>query len=108
MSLAPTTVYFAPYGDGSIVGRFDLVETGNLFEYSTNPDPVMAPLAHGGKSYYVEFPHMVWVTTPSPLDSGFRMAKVSKTVVHMIVDEDENGWVVDKWKIRNHVMYDNS
>lgn len=108
MAFAPTTVYCFPYGDGSIVGRFDESSAGgHLFEYSTNPNPVMAPPAHGGAP--VEFPHMIWVTTPSPLDSGFRMAKVSKTVVHMIVDEaDDGSWVVEKWKIRNHVVYDNS
>jgi len=28
-----------------------------------------------------------------------------KTVVHIVVDEDENGFVIKKWSIKNHSVY---
>ena len=39
MAFADTSVY-KDVGDGSILGRFNEVDTGNLFEYSVNNDNV--------------------------------------------------------------------
>jgi hypothetical protein len=96
MAFADTSVY-KDVGDGSILGRFNEVDTGNLFEYSVNNDNV--DFAEG-------FPHKVWVTTPhAGIDSGFRYAKVLKTRIYIAVDEDENGPVVEKWFIKRHHRY---
>lgn len=104
MAFADRSVY-KDVGDGSILGGFYEKEYGNFFEFSSNPEITLAPPAHGGKN--MNFPHRVWVTTPTPgIDSGWRYAKVGKTVVHIITDEDENGWaVVEKWDIKGHRLY---
>lgn len=37
---------------------------------------------------------------------GVRFAKVLKTVVHVCVDEDENGlFLFEVWAIKNHIKY---
>jgi hypothetical protein len=97
MAFAPTTTYF-DLGDGSILGRFDEKDCGNLFEFSRNDDDFMQ-----------EYPHKVWVTTPREgIDSGFRYAKVLKTVAYLVVDEDDYGKpVVEKWNIKGYTSYSN-
>lgn len=103
MSFAPESVSF-DRGDGSILGCFTEKDCGNLFEFSAAPDLYLAPPAHGGKN--VVYPHLVWVTTPWKHDCGYRRARVLKNVVHIITDEDENGWaVVEKWNIKNYREY---
>jgi len=78
---------------GKVAGQFTEREFGNWFEYdarSDNPD----------------YPHRVWVTTPREgIDSGWRYARVLKTVAHIVIDEDENGLVVEKWSIKRHSLY---
>lgn len=104
MAFAPLNTY-KDCGDGSILGSFREKEFGKLFEFSANPELTLAPPAHGGRN--MEFPHLVWVTTPvEGIDCGYRKAKVGKTVVHIITDEDEYGRaVVEKWDIKNFVKY---
>ena len=95
MTFAPTEVCFAPYGDGSIIGRFNEKDEGNMFEYSENRE-----------DFYKSYPHKVWVTTPWHMDWGWRFANVKKTVAYICVDEDEFGApVVEKWNIKNNVKY---
>ena len=103
MAFADSTTYF-DIGEGSILGRFNEQDTGNMFEFSKNPELVLAPPAHGGRNR--EFPHLVWVTTPVPgIDCGYRKACVGKTVVHIITDEDEDGRVVvEKWHIKQNSL----
>lgn len=105
MAFADSSTYFDNGGDGSILGMFEEKTSGNLFEFSKNPEITLSPLATGGKN--VEFPHLVWVSTPVPgIDCGYRKALVMKTVAHVIVDEDKNGWwVVEKWDIKNRKDY---
>lgn len=96
---------FAPQ-ETKVIGAFIEKEFGRLFEFSDNPEEyTFAPPAHGGKNMH--FPHRVWVTTPKDrIDSGWRYAKVGKTVAHVIVDEDENGQaVIQKWDIKGHRLY---
>lgn len=95
---------FYTYAEKTI-GRFIEKDTGNYFEYSLNDEMTLAPPAHGGKN--MNFPHIVWVGGKGVAGmSGYRYAKVGKTVVHIITDEDENGWaVVQKWQIKNNVEY---
>ncbi len=97
MAFADPSVYFGT-GDGSILGSFFEKEHGHLFEFSKNPELILAPPAHGGRN--MDFPHLVWVGDGTP-----RHAKVGKTVVHIITNETENGWVVEKWQIKGHRLY---
>ena len=80
-----------------VIGSFQERDTGNWFEFSQNPEMILSPPAHGGRN--VTFPHIVWV------GDGYRYAKVGRTVVHIIIDEDERGWVVEKWDIKNQRVY---
>ena len=87
MSLAPSAA------SRTVTGNFVEREFGKWFDY----DALSGSLEH---------PHRVWVTTPREgIDSGWRYAKVLKTVVHIVIDEDENGLVIEKWSIKNHAVY---
>jgi hypothetical protein len=82
-----------------VIGCFKEVDHGHDFEYSLNDEIVFSPPAHGGKN--TRFPHKVWV---GPLGE-YRLANVMKTCVHIITDETELGWVIEKWYIKNHRRY---
>jgi hypothetical protein len=87
MALAPYAV------TRTVIGQFTERERGKHFEYDRLSDSL-------------EHPYRVWVTTPwQGIDSGWRYAKVLKTAVHIVVDEDENGFVIEKWSIKNHSIY---
>jgi hypothetical protein len=103
MAYAPISTHFDH--DGTILGSFTEKDHGHAFEFSKNPEMTLSPLAHGGRN--VEFPHLVWVTTPvSGRDCGYRRALVGATVAHVIVDERADGsWVVEKWSIKNRRLY---
>jgi hypothetical protein len=90
MAFAPISTYAAPHGDGSCQGRFVEKDEGNLFEYSKNWSSVD------------DFPHLVWVGD----GDQYRYARVLKTVAYVAVDEDENGFVVEKWSIKQHKEYE--
>ena len=81
----------------NISGAFQEKDTGNWFEFSENPEMILSPPAHGGRN--TVFPHIIWT------GDGYRYAKVGKTVVHIITDETEIGWVVEKWYIKNRREY---
>jgi len=95
MSHAPTS----EIDTRSVLGIFTEKEFGKAFEYSKNPDTILSPLAHGGRN--VQFPHIVWI---GPLQER-RYAFVKGTVVHIITDETDFGWVVEKWEIKKHRVY---
>ena len=97
MAFAPETVSF-DRGDASILGGFYEKERGNWFEFSRNNDDF--DFAQG-------YPHKVWVTTPRQgIDSGYRYATVKKTVAYVVVDEDANGPVVEKWELKQNSKRD--
>jgi hypothetical protein len=79
-----------------ISGSFIEKSHGKTFEYGRRVYDYsngFAPLS--------DFPHIVFVG-----DRSFRYAKVKKTVVYIVVDEDDNGNpVVEKWDIKNHRVY---
>lgn len=79
-----------------ILGYFTESDIGNQFDYSMNDELILAPKAQGGKN--VVFPHKVWV---GPLGE-YRHALVLKTCVHIITNETDFGWVVEKWNIKKH------
>jgi hypothetical protein len=87
------------------IGQFVEKDTGNYFEYSLNDEMVLAPPAHGGRN--MEFPHKVWVGGEGVCGmTGWRHAKVGKTVVHIITDEDDYGRaVVEKWYLKSNREY---
>lgn len=93
---------FAPIREidnSTVLGRFAEKTHGKVFEYSENTEMVLSPLAHGGKN--VKFPHKIWV---GPLGE-YRYAFVKTHVAHVIVDENDDGWVVEKWEIKQHRKY---
>jgi hypothetical protein len=105
MAFADQNTYFG-VGDGSILGRFNERDTGNLFEFSKNP-------AHGvfaNPQGTDEFPHLVWVSDNPVNGWPYRYARVLKTRAHVVVDEDEFGNpVVETWhfKQNSHNLYKN-
>jgi hypothetical protein len=103
MAFADTSTYF-DIGDGSIIGSFTEKENGNFFEFSEAKREDF-----GWSEVPSDFIHRVWVTTPWKMDRGYRMAKVLKTVVYVLVDEDESGeLVIEKWNIKGHTEYTRS
>jgi hypothetical protein len=96
MAFADDSVYFN-VGDGSILGCFREKDYGQLFEFSSNADD---------NDLAKDYPHKIWVCVPwSGIDQGFRYGNVKKTVVYIVTGEDENGPIVEKWKIKNHRFY---
>jgi len=95
MAYAPLSTYH-DMGDGSILGQFVENDHGETFEFSSNKEDDKDA-----------FPHLVWVTTPSKIDCGYRRAIVKQTVAYVVIDENEDGsWVVDKWQIKRHRLYE--
>lgn len=88
---------FAPYinanrtaDQGKVLGCFREKDHGLTFEYAERTDALFPD------DFRPEFPHVVFVG-----HGEVRLAKVLKTVLTMLVDED---WV-DKWHIRSHREY---
>ena len=96
MAFAPIEVYLPPHGDGTILGSFDEKEHGKFFEFSEN-----------NENFYTEYPHKVWVTTPSHMDGGWRFAKVLKTVAYILTNDEDGNDVVEKWAIKKYLEYAN-
>jgi hypothetical protein len=84
MGLVPTPL-------GMLYGSFRASETDAFFEYGERRwfDDSFAPTAM----------HVIYV-----LD-GTRLARVLQTVVWVVVDEDDNGPVWEKWPIKQHRHY---
>ena len=82
MAFASETTYF-DRGDGSILGSFIEKEHGHLFEFSKN-----------NEMFHTSYPHKVWVTTPWRMDSGWRFAKVLKTVAYVLTNDQDGQDVV--------------
>lgn len=91
MAFAPREVMFQ-VGDGSVRGCFRNAETNAFFEFSTCP--VTEQWAGG------EFDMKVWMS-----DGSFRVAKVMKTRVKVVVDEGDNGPVVETWLTKQRMNY---
>lgn len=85
--------------DGSIEGIFTHAKTDACFEYIQAPGmgawmiPSDKGLVYANKLIFV-----------GP-NQETRMAYIGKTVAYVIVDEDADGWVVEKWHIKKHVKY---
>lgn len=90
----------APYGINTVAGSFVEKEHGKTFEYIENPELVFHAPAHGGR--LTKFPHLIFV---GPRGEETRRALVMKTCVHVVTDETEFGFVVEKWNIKNSRVY---
>ena len=78
------------------VGEFIEKSVGNGFTYGVNKDEWLKN----------EYPHIVYVNDAEGHGSGYRYAKVLKTVAYIVVDEDEYGKpVVEKWKLKENIKY---
>lgn len=94
---------YAPFSsimEGTVLGCFVEVDYGKNFEYIENPELILRPLSHGGKS--VRFPHMIFV---GPNGTETRDAIVKGTVAHVVTDETEDGYTIEKWIIKKHRRY---
>ena len=79
--------------NGNQGALFEYAYPGALFEYSDRGDEV--------DPWCPEFPHRVAVG-----HGETRVARVLKTVAHVVIDEDEEGKpVVERWKISQHRLY---
>ena len=76
--------------EDKIIGRFVHANTGKVFDYRLSNDA-------WGKSH--GYPHEVCV---GPAGDQVRAAKVMTTVCYIVVDEEGNKPVVEKWNIKNH------
>lgn len=55
------------------------------------------------EAFWTDYPHRVYVG----VDGDSRVARVLKTVAHVIVDEAADGSpVVERWPLRGHDIYD--
>ena len=82
-----------------ILGCFTERDYGHRFEYVENPEKVLHVPAHGGK--LTHFPLLVFV---GPLGET-RMALVKGSVVHILIDETDQGYLIEKWNIKQHRKY---
>lgn len=92
---------YAPLGIQTVSGSFVEKDHGKTFEYIENPDLVFHVPAHGGN--LTRFPHLVFVGPPGSTET--RRALVLKTCAHIVTDETDFGFVVEKWIIKNHKEY---
>jgi hypothetical protein len=93
---------YAPWNNSEVraIGQFTEKEFGKVFEVSENPEFMLHPDLKTGRN--TQYPHLVWVTDPIPrIDCGYRVALVKKTVAYVVVDENDDGWVIEKWNIKN-------
>ena len=84
------------------IGNFIEKDYGNNFEYSLNEDKDDFTL-----SIVENYPHKVWVAAApdTVYDSGWRYAKVLKTVAYIIVDEDNDGPILERWFLKSNNKY---
>lgn len=83
-----------------LVGYFREKEFGRPFEYKMNDEFVLHPDMKTGRN--VQYPHLVFV---GPDGDEVRRAFVKKTVAYVVVDEVEDGYVIEKWNIKGHRPY---
>ena len=74
------------------VGEMVEKDYGNGYTYGVNVDGI-----------YEDYPNIVYVN--DVVGSGYRYAKVLKTVAYIVVDEDDDGPVVEKWYLKSNLVY---
>jgi hypothetical protein len=91
---------YAPIGVNFVSGSFVEKDYGHTFEYIDNPEIVLHVPAHGGKM--TRFPHLIFV---GPHGGETRRALIKGSVAHVVIDETNDVFVVEKWNIKNHRKY---
>jgi len=79
-----------------ILGVFNYQKSKAIFEYALRDETDKA-------IHSPDFPHIIFVNSVS--DCGYRAAKVLKNVVYVVVDENDDGYVIEKWPIKSHRYY---
>jgi hypothetical protein len=74
-----------------LLGSFRATETEAFFEYAVR--------RWGDDGFAPDMPHVLFTI------DGTRLARVLHTVVYVVVDEDDNGPVIQKWPIKQHRRY---
>lgn len=82
------------------VGCFTEKEFGKRFTYKMNNEFCLHPDLKTGRN--TQYPHLVVV---GPNADQVRVALVKKTVAYVVVDETENGFVIEKWQIKENRTY---
>ena len=84
----------------AILGQFVEKDHGHTFEFIERNSCDRCNFAY-------DFPHRIFVGHNGKWfeSDETRVAKVMKTVAYVIVDEDENGPVVEKWQTKGHHLY---
>lgn len=83
---------FSPIGTQNIRGLFVEKDHGRYFEYQDNPNPESP------------YPHQIFVGSGG-FDTEIRLALIKKTVAYIVVDETDQGFITEKWSIKNHSKY---
>ena len=90
MAYAPYSNYYRTADQGKVLGSFVEKDHGLYFEYAERTEALFPA------DFRPEFPHVVFVG-----HGEVRLANVKKTVLTMLVDEDD----VQKWQIKAHQEY---
>lgn len=80
-----------------MIGCFTEKEFGKRFTYKMNNELHLHPDLKTGRN--TQYPHLVVV---GPNADQVRRALVKKTVAYVVVDETENGFVIEKWQIKRN------
>lgn len=90
MALAATNT--RQFNERLTLGVFREKTRRMTFEYATNDDPDTMGM----------YPHLVFV---GPRGNDTRYAHVLKTVAYIAVDENDDGFLIEKWDIVQHRTY---
>lgn len=93
MSHAPLNTYFYPTGDSTIQGCFTHKEFNTYFEFSS--------AAVDDQCFGPYYDSKVWVR-----EDDYRLARVLKTVAYVVVDEGNDGPVIEKWPTKKFLRYE--
>lgn len=96
MAYAPSEYIAKPHGNGKIIGCFKHKDNDNIFEFTDGSD----------ETPWKEFPHLVWFKPVFGDKRDSRFAMVKKTVVELVIDENNDGTPVTiKLKIKGYKNY---
>lgn len=82
--------------NGNLTGNFRHAETDNPFDFINLSKCECFAFIYKGKIKWAK--HKIFV---GPTGDETRFALVLKTVAYVIVDDTADGWIVEKWKIKN-------
>jgi hypothetical protein len=94
---------FAPR-QREVIGEFVEKSEGHWFQYTEMDEVVLHPDLKTGRN--VVYPHKLWVThVQPPYEQGWRRALVKGTVAYVVVDETDEGFIIEKWNLKGHRKY---